>query len=187
MNRRILMATGTIAFLTGCAARAGGLFSSGENADYGATNVSTRELEQVRVMDGAKLDTWYFSQSGQPAYNRNPNNPRVMPSFGGNRYMSDTGHQIPEEIVITWREMPPAGGQPYTGELKGPYRVKIRSRIPGQVLKQARHDGFVIQIGLTAGELPIVFQWQLVDEKKGTDYRGSVTPLAQGGDSFQPR
>jgi hypothetical protein len=184
MKRRLLMIAGLGPLLAGCVARAGGLFRSGENADYGASNVSTREIEQARVADAINPDRWYFSQSGQPAYHRNSKNPRVMPSYGGNRYMADTGHKIPDEVQITWREMPPPGGKPYTGELKGPYRVKVRSRIPEDVLRQARRDGVVIQMGFTIGELPIVFQWQLIDTNKPSDYLGNHTPLAQGGDSF---
>lgn len=182
MHQTLLICGVAISALAGCITNAGP-FSEGENADYGITNVSPRELEEVRV-EGANGKS-YAGQLGQPAYHPLPGKPRVMPSFGGNRFMSDTGHKIPEEVWISWREMPSPGGKPYTGELKGPYKVLIRSRIPEDVLKLSRRDGFVIQVGLTSGVLPIVFQWRLVDERKGSDFQGRVTPIAQGGDSFQ--
>lgn len=126
-----------------------------------------------RLMDANNPNRWYFSQSGQPANTWKPSakHPRQMPSFGGNQL---NPHKIPEEVLITWREMPPSGGQPYTGELKGPYRVKVRERIPDEVLKQARRDGFSVNLSFSAGELPILFNWP----SPSASQLGRTTPKA---------
>lgn len=184
MQRRIIIMVGLLQFLSGCAVQAMGGVRGGENARYGADNTAPREMEQVRVVDAANPDRWYFSQSGQPANTWKPSAkyPRQMPSFGGNQYNSDSGHKIPEEVLISWREMPPPGGQPYTGELKGPHRVKVRSRIPDEVLKQARRDGFSVELSFSAGELPILFNWKLVDYKSLSH---GIKEWCIGGDAFK--
>lgn len=187
MKRRFMMMATFMQLLTGCAAQAMGSIRGGENASYGATNVSRKELEQLRLVDAISPDRWYFSQSGQPADTWRPSAEypkRKSAGYGGNQYFADTGHKIPDEVLISWREMPALGGQPYTGELKGPYRVKVRPRIPVEVLKQARRDGMVVEMGFTSGELPIVFQWRLVDTNKRSDSKGKISPLAEGGDTF---
>lgn len=184
MQRRIIIMGTVLLFLTGCAAQAMGLLRGGENAAYGANNTSPREIEQVRVMDASNPDRWYFSQSGQPAntWKPSPGHPRSLPNFGGYQYNSDSGHKVPEEVLITWREMPPPGGQPYTGELKGPYRVKVRERIPKEVLAAARKDGFSVELSFSAGELPILFNWKLIDF---VSLKHGTKDWCIGGDSFQ--
>lgn len=178
MQRRIIIIGTALLLLTGCSARAMGLLRGGENAKYGASNTAPREIEQVEVegIDGRP----YFSQSGQRADTRKPG-VKYVPGFGGDQFNSDSGHKIPEEVLISWREMPPPGGQSYTGELKGPYRVKVREHIPKEVLAIARREGFSVDISFSAGELPIILNWKL------TDYTGSdpgTKSRCIGGDSF---
>ena len=171
-------------FLSGCAAQAMGVMRRGENAGYGASNVSARELEQVRVVDAANPDRWYFSQSGQPVgtYGNFVPAPdaKKNPGYGGNRYMSDTGHKVPEAILISWREMPPPGGQPYTGKLVGPFKILVRSKIPPNVLEQARRDNISLEFGFSAGEVPPYMQWRLEDGNVKSDSKGNPKVLAQG-------
>lgn len=178
MQRRIIIMGAALLFLTGCSAQAMGLLRGGENAKYGASNTAPREIEQVNVegIDGRP----YFSQSGQRADTRKPG-VKYVPGFGGDQL---NPHKIPEEVLITWREMPPPGGQPYTGELKGPHRVKVRSRIPDEVLKQARRDGFSVNLSFSAGELPILFNWELVEYKSVTGSGRGIKDWCIGGDSF---
>jgi hypothetical protein len=181
MQRRIIIMGTSLLFLTGCAAQAMGLLRGGENAKYGASNTTPREIEQVRVMNASNPNRWYFSQSGQPANTWKPSAeyPRRMPSFGGNHL---NPHKIPEEVLITWREMPPSGGQPYTGELNGPYRVKVRERIPKEVLNAASKDGYLVELSFSAGELPIRFNWKLIDF---VSLKHGTKDWCIGGDSFQ--
>ncbi|GEM_PF-3319481 len=179
MQRRIIIMIGLLQFLSGCAVQAGGLFGSGENASYSVRNSAPREMEDVQVVGAAGMP--YAGQLRQPANTWKPSAeyPRQMPNFGGNRL---NPHKIPEEVLITWREIPPSGGQPYTGELKGPYRVKVRERIPDEVLKQARRDGFSVNLSFSAGELPILFNWKLVDF---VSLKHGIKKWCIGGDSFQ--
>jgi hypothetical protein len=176
---------GLVHTLTGCAAQAMGMLRSGENASYSVNNIAPRELEQVRLVDGMNPDRWYFSQSGQAANTWKPSAkyPKSMPSFGGNQYSSDSGHKIPDELLVSWREMPAPGSQPYTGEAKGPFRIKVRSRIPEDVLRQIRREGVSLQLSFTAGELPILFNWKLVDYHRESALIG-IEVLRQGGDSY---
>ncbi len=76
--------------------------------------------------------------------------------------MADTGHKVPEEAEIHWRKMPPSGGQPYTGETVGPFRVKVRSRIPEEALKLARRKGYSIGIEFSVGKEPVMLCWGIV-------------------------
>lgn len=171
-------------FLSGCAAQAMGVMRRGENAGYGASNVSSRELEQVRVVDAANPDREYFGQSGQPVMTYGnyvpPPGTKTRPSYGANRYMSDTGHKVPEAILISWREMPPPGGQPYTGKLVGPFKILVRSKIPPNVLEQARRDKVSLNFGFSAGEVPPYMVWRLEDENVPSDSKGNPKVLAQG-------
>ena len=186
MQRRIIMLGGLLQLLSGCAAQAMGIMRRGENAGYGASNVGPSELEQVRVVDASNPDRWYFSQSGQPS--------GINPGFkhaktkriaaGNNRYMADTGHQVPEAVLVSWRELPPPGGQPYTGKLFGPYRVVVRSRIPAAVLEQTQTRTVHIDIGFTSGMVPPIMQWRLIDDAAGSDMQGRPKILAEGGDEF---
>lgn len=182
MQRRIVIMSAALLFLTGCAAQAMGLLRGGENAKYGASNTAPREVEQVKVegIDGRP----YFSQSGQRADARKPG-VKYVPGFGGYQYNSDSGHKIPDEVLISWREMPPPGGQPYTGELKGPHRIKVRSRIPDEVLKLARRDGFSVNLSFSAGESPTLFNWKLVEYKSVTGSGRGIQDWCLGGDSFK--
>ncbi len=92
--------------------------------------------------------------------------------------MADTGHRVPEEMEVSWRKMPPAGGKPYTGEPMGPYRVKVRSRIPQEVLELARRDGYSLGVKLSVGKAPVLLCWGVVGDK--SDKRGRSTIIAGG-------
>lgn len=179
MQRRIIIMVGLLQFLTGCAVQASGLSGSGVNASYSADNTSPRDIEQVRVADASNPDRWYFSQSWKQANPWRPEHPKQRLNFGGNHL---NPHKIPEEVLITWREMPPSGGQPYTGELNGPHRVKVRERIPKEVLDAAKNDGFLVALSFSAGELPILFNWKLIDF---VSLKHGTKDWCIGGDSFQ--
>ena len=173
-------------FLSGCAAQAMGVMRRGENAGYGASNVGAEKLQDVKVVDATNPDRWYFSQSGQPSGSlpgaKIPKTRRI--AAGNNRYMSDTGHKVPEAVLVSWREMPAPGGQPYTGKLFGPYRITVRSRIPAEVLDKIRKDTMHIDIGFSAGMVPPIMQWRLIDDAAGSDMQGRPKILAEGGDEF---
>ena len=186
MQRRIIMLGAALQFLSGCAAQAMGVMRRGENAGYGASNVSSQKLQDVQVVDAANPDRSYAGQLGAPAgLNpgiKYPKTARI--AAGHNRYMSDTGHKVPEAVLVSWREMPAPGGQPYTGTLFGPYRIVVRSRIPAEVLDKIRKDTMHIDIGFSAGMVPPIMQWRLIDDAAGSDMQGRPKILAEGGDEF---
>lgn len=186
MQREIIIMVGVLQLISGCSVQAMGV-RAGENARYGADNVAPREIEQVRVVGVTNPNRWYFSQSGQAANTWRPSAkyPTQMPSFGGDQFNSDSGHKIPEEVFVSWREMPPPGGQPYTGKFKGPYRVKARERIPKKVLEAAKNDGFSVELSFSSGELPILFNWKLVEYKSVTGSGRGIQDWCLGGDSFK--
>jgi hypothetical protein len=186
MQRRTLMLAGLIQTLYGCTANGMGLFKAGENAGYGATNVSPYRIQDVEVVNASNGHQVDGESSAPPntwkpsaAY---PKYPRY--TGGNNLYPADTGRTVPEEVIITWRSMPPAGGKPYTGQLHGPFRLKVRSRIPAEVLRQIRKEGVTLRLGFTAGLIPPIMQWDVVNYKVPSDAGGQMKILAQGGDEF---
>ena len=179
MKRNIILVAALCSFLSGCATAGINLFSSGENLAVGFWNNSDREIRSIGIhrtsAEGRRVK-W----AGQGSMMPRPDG-RKTPSFGGNRH-DNIDYEIPEEVEVSWRELPPPGGDFYTGELKGPYRVKVLSRIPPEILRVARKRGYWVEISFTAGELPILFNWRLTDfTGEGPGYK----KLCQGGDSFQ--
>lgn len=185
MNRRFIYMVTLMQLITGCAAQAMGSLRGGENASYSATNLKLTGIEDIQVRGNGENS--YFGSASMQPYSLRPI-AKYVPfrggAGGGSQYMSDTGHKIPEEVMITWRELPPAGGKSYTGELKGPYRVKVRERIPKEVLDAAKRRGVSVALSFGVGVLPIVFNWQLSDYELDNP-KGQIKTLRQGGDSFQ--
>ena len=64
-------------------------------------------------------------------------------------------------------------------EKSGPHKVKLRSRIPDDVIKMAAKKGYKLDIGFSVGRLPILVCWRVerwAHPKPGTLY------VRQGGD-----
>ena len=184
MNRRILIMTTFMQLLTGCAAQAMGSIRGGENGSYMASNLNLAEVEQVDIKVGQRS---YFSASSMLQYSTKPLTSKYLPSGGaggGYKYPADTGHKIPDEVTITWRELPPIGGKPYTGQLKGPFRVKVRERIPKEVLQAVSRDGVYLEMLFSFADSGVLFNWQLTDFDRANP-KGQIKVLRKGGDSFQ--
>lgn len=92
--------------------------------------------------------------------------------------MADTGHKVPEEVEVSWRKMPPPSDNPYVGEQIGPFRIKVRSRIPEEALKLARREGYSIGIRFSVGKEPVMLCWGAVAPE--SDFRGRSTIMAGG-------
>lgn len=163
----------SMACLSGCVSA--GLFSQGENVGYSFWNDSDEEVEAVKIvgiypdytkeLSGAsrsKPQKW-FVHPGQP----------TQGFSGGYQFKSDTGHKLPEEMEVSWRKMPPPGAEPYTGELMGPYRVLVRSRISDEALRLAKRDGYSLGINLSVGKQPVLLCWG-VATKKGASLLGTI-------------
>jgi hypothetical protein len=172
----------------------------GENVCYGASNRSRRELEQVRVVRASGPNRDLFAQAGQPPISEEnrkriwgdktgDNLPypkahrlRSMGPGGGYCNRADTGKRVPDKALVQWREMPPPGGAPYTGELKGPYEVEVRSRIPAHVLKLAEQQEYTLRISFSAGETPVWFDWGLYKRGCKDHDKSCDSPVEIGGD-----
>jgi hypothetical protein len=159
-------------WLTGFSWITGG---SGENTLYSGWNRSTRALESIKVVDAANPKR-LFNESVRVR----PGGPDRFPiAPGGAQYPADTGLRVPEKVVVSWRELPPPGAEPYTGELQGPYIVEVRSRIPADVLRMASRDGYVLNLIFAFGESPVLFNWRLSRLAAGKGYEN----VACGGDA----
>lgn len=143
------------------------LGNNGVNIGYGAWNISTEEVTDVNVGG-------YFTASRLNAYQH------MMPSMGSSLFRDkDVSTVIPEEIQISWRQMPRKGQEWYNSKQFGPYKVKLRTRIPDDVIRKAKQTDYTLNIGLSVGKLPILVCWRLersADPKPGTVY------VQQGGD-----
>ncbi|MHB1333125.1 MAG: hypothetical protein ACYCY1_11055 [Sulfuriferula sp.] len=156
------------AWLSGCASA--GLFSQGETAGYSSWNNSDEEVQNIDIVGiyPEKKQLILSFLRGEPYPDR-----RIQGFVGNVQYMSDTGHKVPEKVEVSWRKMPPPGGQPYTGKLMGPYQVVVRSRIPEQALRMARRDGYSLGINFSVGKLPILLCWGVVT-KIGAGLLGTI-------------
>ena len=187
MYRRLLIMATLMQLISGCAAQAMGSIRGGEEGSYMASNLNAAEVEQVDVKVGGRS---YFSASSMGPYSTRPLTSKYVPfksggAGGGYKYMSDTGHKIPDEVTITWRDLPSAGGQPYTGQLKGPFRVKVREKIPKEVLQAVKRNGVSLEMLFSFADSGVLFDWQLVEFKSVTGSGRGIDVLRKGGDSFQ--
>lgn len=179
LMRRAAVLTSMMAWLTACIPGPLVTRRRGENVAFALFNNSSRVLQDVGVHRvGSRVEEWNGAAILRPvpAFRLND------PSFGGAQYSAENGHRVPDEVEVSWRELPPAGAPPYTGELKGPYRVVVRSRVPADMLALAAKDGIVLQLSFSVGQLPILFNWRVLDY---TQPGPGTKTVAQGGDSFK--
>ncbi len=179
MNRRLFVTTSVSLSLMGCAATLRSIMPT-EEFVVGAWNVTGSKLQDVIVRDASRPEVWWFSQLVQHPHPAWPNVPPAhIPAFGGDRRSG----RIPDAVTVQWRDLPPPGGKPYTGKLHGPFLVtQIRSRIPSDVLRKARQEGYSLQISFSSGVEPVLFNWML--EHFGSRGEG-LKEIARGGDSVK--
>lgn len=193
MTHLYLSLTALTVMLTTESTAAMGAWRSGTNTCYGIRNIGTEDVQVVRIKSAENPQLWYEGALRIRAESKLPHAERPQPgstlSFGGSCYRSDTGHQVPEAVTVSWHAPPEPGAPAYSGKAIGPYRVSIRSRVPPKVLALARRDGYSLEFSLTAGDMPIYFNWQLVYRGPGPNSRqGGVAQyeyLCIGGDSFE--
>lgn len=167
IKKWVIMVALGLAWLSGCVSA--GLLSQSENAGYSFWNNSDEDIEAVKIVGiypEYKSELIGASQAKAAHWS-------TRWFVGGNQYRADTGHKIPEEMEISWRKIPPPNGQPYTGELVGPYRVLVRSRIPREALQLARRDGYSLGLEFSVGKQPVLLCWG-VATKKGSSLVGTI-------------
>ena len=186
MRKGLIVMVALAQLLSGGAAQAMGLFSRGENASYSATNLNLRTVEDVELTgsDGRSYDSALSMEqySLRPVFTYTPF--QGGGAGGGNQYMSDTGHKVPEEMSVTWRELPPVGDKPYTGQRKGPFRIKVREKIPKEVLAAIRKHGVSLRLIVAFSDNQLLVDWQLIDYDLDNP-TSAIKVLRQGGDSFK--
>lgn len=82
------------------------------------------------------------------------------------------GRKVPDQLAFSWRKLPEPGGERYTGEPVGPYTVKVRERIPREVLSQVHGAGDLqLRLIFTVQNQGVDFRWEVHDygwEGRGT-------------------
>lgn len=176
-NRRSLIAAAVLLTLgAGCVAK--NELYGGEGFGIGAANFGQFEIEEVTVSAADDPGNTYHAQAGKHPFRG------ARPAFPRASTFQDNQQRIPDAVSVVWRDLPAPGQPSYTGKQHGPFVVSIRSRIPSEVLRKARTDGFTIEIGLEINDGPILMNWQLVDYEIDKP-RGQIKVIRQGGDSFK--
>ena len=150
----------------------------GEGFGIGAINFGNSPVEQIRVSGVGDDRRQYHAQAGQRPFKG------LRPAFPSADHFQDNKRRIPEEVSVSWRDLPAQGQPSYTGTQRGPFVATIRSRIPLEALKKAQARGFFIEIGLEINDGHIVVNWQLVDFEMDKE-NGQKTVISRGGDSFK--
>ncbi len=127
------------------------------NVGYGAWNISDDQVTNVNI-DG------FYKKKRLKSY------PHFSPSMGTNVYFDkEVEKYIPDELMVSWQMTMPVG----------PYPVKLRNRIPDDIIRKASKPAHTLKIGISVGRLPILVCWRLersAHPKPGAYY------VQQGGD-----
>lgn len=127
------------------------------NVGYGAWNISDKEVTNVNIGG-------YYKKKRLTSY------PHMTPRMGITVFFNkQVTNIIPEEVKVSWHNTEPVG----------PYRVKLRSRIPDDVIRKASKTTHTLKIGVSVGKLPILVCWRL--ERSAYPKPGSYY-VQQGGD-----
>lgn len=182
------------------------LLPSGTNACYAAPNFGDEDIQSLTITDALDPGRHFPGRAHAPARIRRPNETpertagiNYPPSVagGGACYRWDTGHQVPEHVLISWRKLPLPGDREYTGEPVGPFQVEVRSKIPREVLALAsgRSYDYSIDIQFTSGVHPVRVNWILRRSHAEPIFGEDLTHLRRtspqielvctGGDSFE--
>lgn len=181
-----------------------GVLHTGTNACYAVRNFSDRDIQNVDVVSAENPNQWLEGAAqmrGTPLTihpnRRDPSKPYSF-SAGGACFFRDTGHEVPDAILVSWRSSPLPNANDYADEFVGPYLVEVRSRVPQRVLALARdpHHRYRIGFSITVGVNPVRVNWILEYRHPKPIYAEDLRPfkriaphtelLCVGGDSFDP-
>lgn len=190
VNRRQLLIGMSSLPLGGC--MAGGPISQaagsvgGENAAFSGFNLTSKVIEQLSAYKGNISHHYYSTSRARP--NSFEIQAMAAPlNISPFHYRRSNGHKIPEEVDLSWRDTPPAGAAAYTGRLHGPFKLRVRSLLPADVLQAASRNDRVALIAFIIGpdERPYL-RWALAQyegEFKSVYWRDRVI-LQHGGDDI---
>jgi len=132
-----------------------------EEVIYNTRNAVNRTINAIEIR---RVDTdeqlFYRSVDVSPL---NRNTWSLTSNWDIGAFSPDSGDPVPEEVEVRWRDLPRAGQALYRGDVKGPFRVKVRSMIPAEILKKSREPGFDLSLMFLVGKSPITFCWRLGD------------------------
>jgi len=133
----------------------------GEHFAYAFTNAGDEEIEDVSAAVPGYGEV--FGAAGMSGGSK---------GFDLTDVWAEEGRRVPEVLEVRWRKLPEPGGEPYTGEPVGPYTVKVRERIPREVLSQVRGAGDLqLRLIFTLQNQGVDFRWEVHDygwEGRGT-------------------
>ncbi len=150
----------------------------GENWSIGVGNASIDPIGYTELCNPQGTSCW----SGQTfAKAANPKTAHIA-GYGGSTFLRDSNSFVPDEAVVSWYG--PVREEQSNEEFKqapfhGPYLVKIRSTIPPDILAKAKRDGYMLEIGVTAGVVPPDVDWRLM--YMGSNFAGPSRLIARGG------
>lgn len=148
-----------------------------EEVIYNVQNTIDKTINAIEITHGdTKEQLFYRSVDGSPV-SRNTWN--LSSSWHIGAFAPDSGDPVPEQVEISWRNLPQQGQALYRGDIEGPYTIKVRSRIPADVLKKSREAGYDLSLMFLVGKQPVTFCWRLGDYKSSPP---SNITLQQGGD-----
>ncbi|WP_147275195.1 hypothetical protein [Thioalbus denitrificans] len=123
----------------------------GEHFAYAFTNAGDEEIEDVSAAVPGHGEV--YGQAGMSGHSK---------AFHLINVWAEEGRRVPEVLQVRWRKLPEPGGKPYTGKPVGPYTVKVRERIPPEILKQV-HSSADLQLRLIFAiqNQGVDFRWEL--------------------------
>jgi len=174
MRRRQMLCAGAGLGLSGCGLSR--IARGGETVSYALFNATRDQALEVSMMHRVGAKNELITAGPFRMYIPPPN--AIGWQGGGALYMADTGHRVPERVLVSWRLPPKEGQEELKGDLMGPYEIELRSRIPKEVLEAVGISAqrMRLEIAVSVGVLPIQVRWQLTDfnrpHRQQTVYRG---------------
>ena len=148
-----------------------------EEVIYNAQNTVDKTVNAVEIIRSDTKEQLFYRSVDVSPVNRNTWDLSTSWQIGA--FIPDSGDPVPEQVEIRWRKLPKQGQAIYRGDIEGPYAIQVRSRIPVDVLKKSREDGYDLSLMFLVGRSPVTFCWRL------GDYKSSVPNnigLQTGGD-----
>lgn len=181
-----------------------GVLHSGTNACYTVRNQSQEDLQNVVVVSGEDPNRSFLgaAQVRGNAFTLPPEKPDpAMPysfSAGGSCFFWDTGHKVPETVLVSWHSSEQPSTKKDPDSFAGPHRVEVRSLVPKEIFALARDRDYRYRIGfsISVGVDPVRVNWVLEYRHPKPIYAEDLRPyrrigphtelLCVGGDNFEP-
>ncbi len=148
-----------------------------EEVIYNVQNTVDKTINAIEIIRSDTKEQLFYRSVEVSPVNRNTWN--LSGSWHIGAFAPDSGDPVPEQVEVTWRKLPQQGQALYRGDIEGPYTIKVRSRIPADVLNKSHEVGYDLSLMFLVGKKPVTFCWRLGDYKSSPPR--NIT-LQQGGD-----